>query len=150
MSVAIVHQFHSMLHIQLIQVGKTKDAYFKDAEDEYLKRLLRFAKVKVDTVDDDSKIPGRIQKDSFVIALEIKGKQMSSEEFSQVLKDASVRGKITFIVGGPHGLPEDISEKSDLQLSFSKMTFTHQMIRVFLLEQIYRGLTILEGKKYHY
>lgn len=144
-----------MLHIQIVQVGKTKDKYFKDAEDEFLKRLTPYAKIVIDTVekkdaDDSQKILNKIRKDSFVIALDINGVQHSSEEFAGLLDKIAVRGKVTFIIGGPHGLSKEVIERADLQLSFSKMTFTHQMIRVFLLEQIYRGFTILKGKTYHY
>lgn len=139
-----------MLHIQIVQVGKTKDLYFKEAEQEYVKRLGRYGKLIVDTVDDDDKILGRIQKDSYKIALVIEGKQFSSEEFAEKLQDIQRTGHVTFIIGGPHGLPKEVIKESDLSLSFSKMTFTHQMIRVILLEQIYRACTIIEGKKYHY
>jgi len=146
-----------MLHIQIIQVGKTKDKFFIDAENEFIKRLSRYAKVQTDTIDSDSKdsdeeqkIQKRIWKDSYKVVLEIKGKEFSSEEFAKFLEKSGVKGKVTFIIGGPHGLPKAIIESADLKFSMSRMTFTHQMIRVFLLEQIYRGFTILEGKTYHY
>jgi 23S rRNA (pseudouridine1915-N3)-methyltransferase len=139
-----------MLHIQIVQVGKTKDSYFRQAEEEYIKRLSRYGKTTVDTVDSDDKILQRVNKDSYKIALVIEGKQFSSEEFADKLRDIGRTGHVTFIIGGPHGLPTEVIEKSDFSLSFSKMTFTHQMIRVILLEQIYRACTIIEGKKYHY
>ena len=139
-----------MLHIQIVQVGKTKDSYFRQAEEEYIKRLGRYGKIAVDTVDDDSKILSRINKDSYVIALVIKGKELSSEDFAEKLRDIGRTGHVTFLIGGPHGLPVNVIDSSDFSLSFSKMTFTHQMIRVILLEQIYRAGTIIEGKRYHY
>ena len=139
-----------MLHIQIIQVGKTKDKFFIEAENEFLKRLSRYAKIQIDTVEEDEKIPARVWKDSYKIVLEIKGKEFTSEEFAKILEKIAVRGKVTFIIGGPFGLPKNIIESADLKFSMSKMTFTHQMIRIFLFEQIYRGFTILEGKKYHY
>lgn len=139
-----------MLHIQIVQVGKTKDSYFKQAEEEYVKRLGRYGKITVDTVEDDDKILSRVHKDSYKIALVIEGKQFSSEEFADKLKEIGIMGHVTFIIGGPHGLPKEVIDSSDFLLSFSKMTFTHQMIRVILLEQIYRACTIIEGKKYHY
>ena len=139
-----------MLHIQIIQVGKTKDSYFREAENEYVKRLGRYGKIKVDTVDTENKIISRIDKNSYVIVLEIKGKQLSSEEFADKLNEIGKTGHVTFIIGGPYGLPKDVIDLSDFSLSFSKMTFTHQMMRVILLEQIYRACTIIEGKKYHY
>jgi len=139
-----------MLHIQIIQVGKTKDSYFKEAESEYVKRLSRYGKITVDTVEEDDKILSRVNKDSYVIALVIEGKQLSSEDFAEKLREIGQKGHVTFVIGGPHGLPAEVIKSSDFSLSFSKMTFTHQMIRVILLEQIYRACTIIEGKKYHY
>jgi len=143
-----------MLHIQIIQVGKTKDKFFIDAEGEFIKRLSRYAKVQTDTIEADSgeeeKIQKRIWKDSYKVVLEIKGKEFSSEEFAKFLEKSGEKGKVTFIIGGPHGIPKSVIESADLKFSMSRMTFTHQMIRVFLLEQIYRGFTILEGKTYHY
>ena len=143
-----------MLHIQIIQVGKTKDKFFIDAEGEFIKRLSRYAKVQTDTIEADSgeeeKIQKRIWKDSYKVVLEIKGKEFSSEEFAKFLEKSGEKGKVTFIIGGPHGIPKSVIESADLKFSMSRMTFTHQMIRVFLLEQIYRGFTILEGKSYHY
>ncbi len=139
-----------MLHIQIIQVGKTKDVYFKEAENEYVKRLSRYGKITVDTVEEDDKILSRVNKDSYVIALVIEGRQFSSEEFAEKLRDIGKKGHVTFVIGGPHGLPAEVIKACNFSLSFSKMTFTHQMIRVILLEQIYRACTIIEGKKYHY
>ncbi|MBU1446064.1 23S rRNA (pseudouridine(1915)-N(3))-methyltransferase RlmH [Patescibacteria group bacterium] len=153
-----------MLHIQIIQIGKTKDLYFIEAENEYRKRLGRYAKVESITLDakktgdDPAKliqaegelILGKISADHFVIAMEIKGQQYSSEDFAKLLNKISLKGKATFIIGGPYGLSTEVLARADLKLSFSKMTFTHQMIRTILLEQIYRAFTILEGKSYHY
>ncbi|MCD6109550.1 23S rRNA (pseudouridine(1915)-N(3))-methyltransferase RlmH [bacterium] len=139
-----------MLHIQIIQVGKTKDSYFRQAEQEYVKRLGRYGKITIDTVDNDEKILSRINKDSYVIALVINGKEFSSEDFAEKLRQIERTGHISFLIGGPHGLSANVIDSSDFSLSFSKMTFTHQMIRIILLEQIYRAGTIIEGKKYHY
>lgn len=142
-----------MLHIRIIQVGKTKDSYFREAEDEYLKRLSPYAKVKVETVEqkkieiEGEAILKKIKDGDFVVALEINGKSYSSEEFAAFLRKSE---KITFVIGGPYGLSEDVLRRANSRLSFSKMTFTHQMVRIILLEQIYRGCTILAGKKYHY
>ncbi|MFC1647590.1 23S rRNA (pseudouridine(1915)-N(3))-methyltransferase RlmH [Patescibacteria group bacterium] len=140
-----------MLHIQIIQVGKTKEKFFKDAENEFLKRLSRYAKVKVETVNDDSKILDRIEAGSFKVAMEITGEQYDSEQFADFIQRRQFEGgKVTFIIGGPLGLPIEVVEACDFKLSLSKMTFTHQMVRIFLLEQIYRAFTILEGKTYHH
>lgn len=153
-----------MLHIQIIQIGKTKDSYFIEAENEYRKRLSKYAKLEIATldakkiVDDNEKLKkaegelilAKIPTDHFVIAMEITGKQYSSEDFAKLLDKIAVRGKVTFIIGGPYGLADEVLQHVDLKLSFSKMTFTHQMIRTILLEQIYRGFTISAGKSYHY
>jgi len=138
-----------MLHIQIIQVGKTKEKFFIEAENEFIKRLSAYAKLQIDTVEED-KILNRAWKDSYKIVLEIKGKEFSSEDFAKLLGKIMEKGKVTFIIGGPFGLSKPVIEKADLKFSMSKMTFTHQMVRIILLEQIYRGFTILKGKKYHY
>ncbi|MBD3157075.1 23S rRNA (pseudouridine(1915)-N(3))-methyltransferase RlmH [Candidatus Peregrinibacteria bacterium] len=139
-----------MLYLNIIQVGKTKEVYVKEAENEYKKRLGPYTKITVYTVSDDEKIMSRIDRDTYVISLVIKGKQLSSTAFANHLKKIGRKKHITFIIGGPHGLPESVIQCSDMLLSFSRMTFTHQMIRMILLEQIYRACTIIEGKKYHY
>ena len=140
-----------MLHIQIIQVGKTKDKYFKEAEKEFAKRLSKYAKLETITVDDESKILERCENGSHKVALEIKGDQGTSEDFADFIQRRQFEGgRVTFIIGGPFGLSIPTLDACDSKLSLSKMTFTHQMVRIFLLEQIYRAFTILEGKKYHY
>ena len=143
-----------MLHIQIIQVGKTREKFFIEAENEFLKRLSRYAKIQIDTIEsdlnNDDKILKRIWKDSYKVVLEIKGQEFTSEEFSKFLEKMGIKGKVTFVIGGPHGLSNKVINAADFKLSLSKMTFTHQMVRIFLLEQIYRGFTLIEGKNYHY
>lgn len=153
-----------MLHIQIIQVGKTKEQYYKEAEEELSKRLSRYAKVEIVIIDEKKGITDisktmqiegvailkRIPDGNYIIALDRKGDEYSSLEFAEFLKDTMVEGKLTFVIGGPYGLSEEVLNKADKKLSLSKMTFTHQMIRLFLLEQIYRAFTILKGKTYHY
>ncbi|MFC1599476.1 23S rRNA (pseudouridine(1915)-N(3))-methyltransferase RlmH [Patescibacteria group bacterium] len=140
-----------MLHIQIIQVGKTKDKMFGKIEAEFEKRLSRYAKLDIVTVDDEEKIIDRCEKGSHKVALDMRGDQGSSEDFADFIQRRQFEGgKVTFIIGGPFGLSVPILESCDSKLSLSKMTFTHQMVRIFLLEQIYRAFTILEGKKYHY
>ena len=153
-----------MLHIQIIQIGKTKDSYFIEAENEYCKRLSKYAKLDIITldakkiVDDNEKLKkaegklilAKISADNYVIAMEITGKEYSSEGFAELLDEIAIRGKVTFIIGGPYGLADEVLKRADLKLSFSRMTFTHQMIRTILLEQIYRAFTISTGKNYHY
>jgi 23S rRNA (pseudouridine1915-N3)-methyltransferase len=167
MPALIVHYFSNMLHIQIVQIGKTKAKYLMEGENEFLKRLKRYADIETITLNeeygamDKKKIIKKegeailsflekFSKDSYIIVLDINGKEYSSEQFAHLLEKFFVKGKIMFVIGGPYGLTEDVLNKADLRLSLSKMTFTHQMVRLFLLEQIYRAFTILEGRKYHY
>lgn len=152
------------LSIKIIQIGKTKDKFFKEAEKEFLKRLKPFAKIEQITLKESKKEPkkaieeeGKLilektDQNTYIIVLERTGLKVSSGKFAELIKNQRDfgKGKITFIIGGPYGLSKEILQKANFQLSLSKMTFTHQMIRIFLLEQIYRAFTILEGKKYHY
>ena len=158
-----------MLNIQVICVGKLKEKYLKDAIDEYSKRLSKYCKLTITELQDE-KIPDKsnpsieqeiknkectnilrhIKKDSYVIALDLKGKTLSSEEFSEKLETLSMQtSHITFIIGGSLGLTADLLNQCDLKLCFSTMTFPHQLIRVFLLEQIFRGFKIANGETYH-
>lgn len=158
-----------MLNIQVICVGKLKEKYLKDAIDEYSKRLSKYCKLTITELQDE-KIPDKsnpsieqeiknkectnilrhIKKDSYVIALDLKGKTLSSEEFSEKLETLSMQtSHITFIIGGSLGLTDDLLNQCDLKLCFSTMTFPHQLIRVFLLEQIFRGFKIANGETYH-
>lgn len=140
-----------MLHIQIIQVGKTKDKLYKKIEDEFIKRLSSYAKLNIVTVDDESKILNQIENGAHKVALDLRGDQGTSEEFADFIKRRQFDGgKVSFIIGGPFGLSMELLDQCDSKLSLSKMTFTHQMVRIFLLEQIYRAFTILEGKTYHY
>jgi 23S rRNA (pseudouridine1915-N3)-methyltransferase len=158
-----------MLHLNLIALGKLKEKYWVTAEAEYLKRLQSFAKVKILELKEESflkkdnfeivkqkeaeKIKKIIPANSFLIVLDSKGKEFTSEDFSiklQQLEQSGQYNSLTFIIGGPLGLDKEILNLADLKLSFSAMTFTHQMIRIFLLEQIYRGFMIKENRQYHY
>ncbi|MFA7314735.1 MAG: 23S rRNA (pseudouridine(1915)-N(3))-methyltransferase RlmH [Candidatus Magasanikbacteria bacterium] len=154
-----------MLHINILTLGKLKEEYWSNAEKEYLKRLQIFAKINIielkeEKFDDKSnheiikqkeaeKILKAIPKDSHLIILDKDGKQFSSEEFSQKITMWQ-SGNLTIIIGGPLGLHESIKNITKEVWSFSKLTFTHQMIRVILLEQIYRGFMISKNRKYHY
>lgn len=159
------------MKITILQIGKTKQSYFQAAEEEYLKRLRPFADIKVVTIKEapapydqnDStrsvakqkealELLKHIPKDTFLIALDEHGKTMDSRQFAQLMaKKRDFEGaNVTFIIGGPFGLADQVLKKARLKLSFSPMTFTHEMIRTILLEQIYRAFTILAGKKYHY
>lgn len=145
-----------MLYIKIVQIGKTKEKYFKEAEEEFIKRLSPYAKIKAITIPQSTiekegeSIMKQLKQDEITVTLDIQGRQFSSEEFSKWIDTNSTKGKLTFIIGGPHGLAENVLNKANFSISFSKMTFTHQMIRMFLLEQLYRGITLINGKSYHY
>ena len=154
-----------MVSITVISVGKIKEKFFTSAIEEYAKRLTRYCNLNIVEVKDEAtegnkavvleieatRIEEKIPENAKVITLCVEGKQKSSEHFSKYLDNLMVTGtaKIVFIIGGSMGLHERIKERSDLRLSFSEMTFPHQLMRVVLLEQIYRAFTIIEGKTYH-
>ena len=145
------------MNITILCVGKLKEKYWSEAAAEYRKRLSRYCTITVEELKEENpeaegqKILKRLKKDTFVITLEIHGKALSSEELSSKLQELALEGKsdITFVIGGSDGLSEEVSRRSDLKLSFSRMTFPHQMIRIFLLEQIYRSFKIMKGETYH-
>lgn len=158
-----------MLTIQIICVGKLKETYLKSAIEEYSKRLSRYCKLDILELPDE-KIPEKlnlnlsneikskecnnilrhIKKDSYIIALDLKGKQFTSEEFSSEIEKISLSSSnITFIIGGSLGLTNELLNLCHQKICFSKMTFPHQLIRVFLLEQIFRAFKILNGETYH-
>lgn len=159
-----------MIRITVLAVGKIKEKYFKDAIAEYSKRLQSYARLEIveladektpDTASsaEEEKIKGiegarilqKIPQGSFVVTLEIGGRQMDSVEFARFLEKKSVQGQshFTFIIGGSLGLSEEVTKRSDLALSFGPMTFPHQLMRVVLLEQIYRSFRILSNEPYH-
>ncbi|MFA6424120.1 MAG: 23S rRNA (pseudouridine(1915)-N(3))-methyltransferase RlmH [Candidatus Magasanikbacteria bacterium] len=159
-----------MLHLKLICLGKLKESFWREAEEEYLKRLQAFAKVEILELKEESfdektssdiiktkeaeKIKNALEKTkgAYVIVLDEHGKQFSSVDFSKKLSGLSNEGisEIIFIIGGPRGLDQSILQLANLKLSFSAFTFTHQMMRVFLWEQIYRAFMISGGRQYHY
>ena len=158
------------MKITLITVGKIKEKYLKDAIAEYIKRLSRYCKLEIvevadektpdnasDTVEDairdkeGERILKYIKEDAYVITLEIAGKMLTSEEMAEKIEKLGVQGTshIIFIIGGSIGLGREILKRSDYALSFSKMTFPHQLMRVILLEQIYRSYRIINHEPYH-
>lgn len=158
-----------MLTINIICIGKIKEQYLKDAITEYSKRLSRYCKLNIVELPDE-KIPDKIntslaneiklkectniinhtKKDSYIIALDLNGKQFTSEEFSKKIEDISMENSsITFIIGGSLGLNEEVLNMCNQKISFSKMTFPHQLFRAFLLEQIFRAFKISNGETYH-
>lgn len=159
-----------MLKIDLIVLGKIKEKYLNEAIDEYKKRISRFASLNIvelkdrdkpdklsdaeldKIIDEESEeILTKIDETSFVITLEIAGKLLTSEEFAEEIKNVGVRGysKITLIIGGSNGFNKKVSSKADLKLSFGRMTMNHKLMRVVLLEQIFRCFKIINNEAYH-
>jgi len=143
-----------MLNINLIcsGTGKVKDSYYREAWAEYEKRLGAYCKLKcIEVGERDSDILAALPKRSYVIALAVNGKQLSSEELAKKIDSLEVQGnsEITFIIGSSEGYGKSVEEAADLLLSFSKMTFPHRLMRVILLEQLYRAMNINAGGKYH-
>lgn len=158
-----------MLTINIVCVGKIKEQFFKSAIDEYSKRLSKYCKLNIIELPDE-KIPDKLnpsleneiknkecdniinhlKKDSYIICLDLKGKNFSSEEFSKNIENISMQSSnITFIIGGSLGLNEKILNLANQKVCFSKMTFPHQLIRIFLLEQLFRAFKISNGETYH-
>lgn len=157
------------MNINIISVGKIKEKYFTAAIDEYAKRLSRFVKLNITEVQDEkipdnasgkemelikekegTKILAKLPQNSFVVTLCIEGKELSSEELAEKISDISMTSSnITFIIGGSLGLADAVKCKSNLRLSFGRMTLPHQLMRVVLLEQIYRAFKINNNESYH-
>lgn len=149
--------------IKVICVGKLKEKYWQDACSEYLKRLKKYTNIEIIEVEDDKvddkthsleiekeRINKYLTAKDYIVTLEIEGKQLDSITLSEKLNWMQLQGKnIVFIIGGSYGIHLDIKRKSNLSLSFSKMTFPHQLFRVLLLEQLYRSYKILNNEKYH-
>ena len=160
-----------MLSINIICVGKIKENYLKDAISEYSKRLSKYCNLNIIELPDEklpnqirkknidevkntegNKILAHIKKDSYSICLDLKGKQFSSEEFSAKIDSIALNfnSSINFIIGGTLGLSKDVLENANEKICFSKMTFPHQLIRVFLLEQLFRAFKISNNETYHW
>ena len=157
-----------MIHINVICVGKIKEKYLSEAILEYSKRLSKYCKLNIVEIADES-IPNNLSdktretikniegnkisnylNNSYVISLDLKGKQYYSEEFSEKIENISFNNStISFVIGGSLGLSENVLKKSNELICFSKMTFPHQLIRVFLLEQLFRAFKIQNNETYH-
>ena len=158
------------MKITLITVGKIKEKYLKDAIAEYSKRLSKYCKLEIVEVADEKtpdqasenverqirqkegeRILRYVKDDAYVFTLEIGGTMLDSVAFAKKMETLGIQGKshLIFIIGGSIGLGEEVLRRSDYALSFSKMTFPHQLMRVTLLEQVYRGYRIIEGAPYH-
>lgn len=158
------------MRISVVCVGKIKEKYLKLGIDEFSKRLSKYCKLEVIELDDEKapenlsdkemmmikdkegkKILSKIKDNSHVMALAIDGKNLSSEELADTIDNLGVRGTshIVFVIGGSLGLSDDVLRRSNYKLSFSKMTFPHQLMRLILLEQVYRAYRINNGEPYH-
>ncbi len=158
------------MKITIVCVGKIKEKFYRDALDEYAKRLSKYCKYEIIEVADEKtpdkaspaeeeqikereaqRILSKIKPDAFVCMLEIAGKELSSVEFADYIERLTVDGKsqICFVIGGSLGLHASVLKRSDYALSFSRMTFPHQLMRVILSEQIYRAFRIISGEPYH-
>lgn len=142
--------------IKVIAVGKIKEAYFKDACDEYLKRLKKYTKIELlelpdSNINDESKkILNKIKETDYVIALDIDGDEINSLDFAENINKLHInQPNIVFVIGGSEGLSQDIKKRSNQKLSFSKMTFPHKLFRVMFLEQLYRCYKINNNESYH-
>ncbi len=159
-----------MIRIQLICVGRIKEKYYTQAAEEYAKRLSRYCDLQVSVLPDEpapesasdaeqdaikqkegERILRTVKNGSYVIALAIEGQKSDSEQFAALLENLPVRGisHITFVIGGSLGLSADVLRHADMKLSFSDFTFPHQLMRVILLEQIYRAFRISHHEPYH-
>ena len=158
-----------MASVTIITVGSLKEGYLREAVAEYKKRLSQYARVEEIEIKEErisnednraqidsalakeaEKILSAIPKDSYKIALCVEGKQYSSEELARLIGDGCDRsGKIALVIGSSYGLSESVKRECDVRLSFSKLTFPHQLMKVILFESLYRSFTILAGKRYH-
>ena len=149
--------------IKIITVGNLKEKYLKDAIDEYSKRIKKYTNIEIIEVKDEGlveeqkainleseKIKKYISEKDYIITLEIEGKEFTSPEFAKKIEQIQIESSnIVFIIGGSYGLSNEIKSKARMHLSFSKMTFPHQLFRIILLEQIYRGFKIIKNESYH-
>ena len=158
------------MKIKIVTVGKLKEKYLKDGIAEYTKRISRFAKLEMIELTDEKtpdkaselenqkiletegeRILSKVGERDFVVVLAIEGKILSSEEFSKQLEQASIKGysTLTFIIGGSLGLAPVVKNRANLSVSFGRLTLPHQLMRLVVVEQIYRAFTIQQGSPYH-
>ena len=158
------------MKIKIVTVGKLKEKYLKDGIAEYTKRISRFAKLEMIELADEktpdkaselenqkiletegARILSKVGERDFVVVLAIEGKTLSSEDFSKQLEQASIKGysTLTFIIGGSLGLAPIVKNRANLSVSFGRLTLPHQLMRLVLIEQIYRAFTIQQGSPYH-
>ena len=159
-----------MFNVNIICVGKIKETFYREAIEEYSKRLNSYCSLNIIELKDEkipnnpsekdnliikdkegSNILSHIKKDTYVICLDLKGKQFTSEEFSQKINNIStnISSSITFIIGGSLGISQSVLKKANESISFSKMTFPHQLMRVLFVEQLFRAFKIINNETYH-
>ena len=147
------------MKINIIVIGKLKEKFLIDAANEYLKRLKPYATIEIieipegKTIDiEGEKIFSRLNFDSWICLLDVNGENISSEDFAKKISELTLSGQsnLTFIIGGAFGISQKLKNSAQFKLSLSKMTFTHQMARIILLEQIYRSFKINRNEPYHY
>ena len=159
-----------MLHIDIICIGKVKEVFFRDAIQEYTKRLSKYCNLNIFELPDEkipininekniniikekesNRIASHIKTGSYTICLDLKGKEFTSEQFASNINSLSINNisHITFIIGGSLGMSNNLLNSANQKICFSKLTFPHQLIRVFLLEQIFRSFKIINGETYH-
>lgn len=158
------------MNISVVSVGKVKEKYLRDGIEEYRKRLTRYCNIELIEVPDEKApetlspkeeeqvkekegqaILKHIKESAYVVALAINGKQLSSEELADFISQRAMNGdtNLVFVIGGSLGLSKEVLNRADYKLSFSRMTFPHQLMRMILLEQVYRGYRIIKGEPYH-
>ena len=158
----------AIMKVRFVVVGKTDEKYLLEGISKYEKRLKHYAQYSMEVIPDVKKskklsselqkveegkeILSKVAKSDYIVLLDEKGKSFSSKEFAKNLEKKMVSGvsSIVFIIGGPYGFSDDVYQRANEKLSLSKMTFSHQMVRLFFVEQLYRGFSILKGEKYHH
>lgn len=156
------------MKIQLLVVGKTSAGYLREGIDSYVKRIGHYMPFEIVTIQDlkstksltfdqqkekeGEAINALIKGGDYVVLLDERGKEMTSRQFAQFIeqKSITVTKNLTFVIGGPYGFSKSVYERADAKMSFSQMTFSHEMIRLFFVEQLYRAMTILRGEPYHH
>ncbi|MEM4347654.1 MAG: 23S rRNA (pseudouridine(1915)-N(3))-methyltransferase RlmH [Candidatus Altiarchaeota archaeon] len=138
--------------LRLIFIGKTREKFLRNGLSEFLKRLQKFNVeiIEIDdaNIEDEAKKILSITKKNFLVVLDVNGKELSSEEFAKFIKE-NFSEKIYFVVGSHHGVPGELLKRANFKISLSRMTFTHELARLILIEQIYRAFMIIQGRKYH-
>lgn len=147
------------MKITLVTIGKLKERFLIDGVAEYLKRIKIFAKIEIREIaecrtveEEGEKLLAHVPKDSFLIVLDVAGSELTSEGLAEKISALNLRGisDITFLIGGAFGLSDTVRQAAHFRLSLSQMTFTHQMARLIIVEQIYRAFKIIRGEPYHY